>query len=243
MSVRRAFTLVELLVVIGVIALLLALLLPALKRAKEAANRVQCASNIRQIVAAAVMYAQADKAGIYVNTADRGDDDLRPLYPAYLNNLKVTVCPSTVNAVTRRDHLRDNAVNALHIGSRGDPSGGHSYEVRGWYAGPATYPDGVHIAQDKRKTLKNVRHPSKVMLIHDADDSAPGFNNWPDEFSNHMKDGANIGFCDGHVAFIPRGRPYLEAYCGSYYEPAGGDLNITRAYGLDRQGDRWFWTR
>lgn len=46
---RRAFTLVELLVVIGIVAVLLALLLPTLRRAREAGNRATCLSNLRQI--------------------------------------------------------------------------------------------------------------------------------------------------------------------------------------------------
>jgi prepilin-type N-terminal cleavage/methylation domain-containing protein len=61
---RRAFTLVELLVVIGVIALLMGLLLPALNAARAQARSTACMSNVRQIGLAAMMYAQ--EAKLYV---------------------------------------------------------------------------------------------------------------------------------------------------------------------------------
>ena len=65
---RGAFTLVELLVVIGIIAVLMSLLIPALAGARESANRLKCANNLRQLGTAMTVYASTANNGEYPRT-------------------------------------------------------------------------------------------------------------------------------------------------------------------------------
>lgn len=71
----RGFTLVELLVVIGIIALLISILLPALRRAREQANAVACQSNQRQLMMAFLTFAHDHKNCLPGNFWDRGSRD------------------------------------------------------------------------------------------------------------------------------------------------------------------------
>jgi len=113
---ESGFTLVELLVVIAIIAILAAMLLPALSGAKLSAKRTACMNDLKQLGLAAAMYVQ-DNDGFYPssNAADKWPEALRSSYLS----LKVLVCPDDTsisgeanNSASADEALRSYVINA-----------------------------------------------------------------------------------------------------------------------------------
>lgn len=202
----KAFTIVELLVVIGIIAILVALLLPALNKARQAAQAVACASNMRQIGLLFQLY--ANDFEVYPKTIRAGDGTQR-----WWKQLPAA------GLVPHEDNLAyANGPNARLFCPA---STGYTYAMP--YTDNSPMGLGGNYNGNEYVRPSHVRRPSeKVSLFEYRGDfnrrAATSSSFWPGSYNLtvHNK-GSNFLFADGHVERHPGVPPddYLKPYLAS----------------------------
>lgn len=174
----RAFTLVELLVVIGIIALLIAILMPALSKANRNAKAIACKSNLKQVYTFLLMYAN-DNRGLMFPVgwgAGKPPEQRWPVYvfkPAQWDP-PAMLCPADEQPANKHSYILNNHFKR--------------HDIR-FGATKGVNPSDVVVLGEKKSEA-----PDYYMDLQD-------FDRVVEQFRHGLYLGSNYGFMDGHVDY------------------------------------------
>lgn len=232
-NIRRAFTLVELLVVIGIIAILVAILLPALNKARSAAQITACTSNMKQQYMGLLMYANDNKGGWIPPPCEalpkiNGTGTFWPSwntfirrYPNYVKN------PTVYGWAAPRDYVPNHGVfqcpsrdGVVYAWNGPQPDTEFNNE-RGHYGmnsrmAEEANPRPNYVGRTANGLnngyyrLSKTKHPTEMFLVGETTHSNYAFIFLTMEWRHQQR--SNILFHDGHVQTFRMGTVQPEKY-------------------------------
>ncbi len=228
MRSRRAFSLAELLVVLGILGILIAILLPYLEKVRESERRVQCASNLKTIMQALSAYANSNAHFYPRTTFDKshsgytcytGAESLDPfakdskvqpndvtaslwlLVREGYTQPKLFVCPGSGDDV---DRMRSGG-EVVSADKRSNFTSGQYLSYS--YSSPFSTAPGYEM-NDTQQADFAIMADMNPGVIGPAYDASP-FELAKSNSNNHQKAGQNVLYADGHVQF------QMTPYCGA----------------------------